>query len=1267
MNLSAIEPFNMDSTNLRQEWLEWKTIFQMFLIASDNDGSSAAKKKALLLTYGGGELHRLFMTLPVLEDKTSDVYETAIAALDDNFAPQNNSLYERHKFRQIRQTDGQTVDGFIMALRSQLRFCGFNKELEESELLQQIIEGIRCNTMRAHILCLQQPKTCDVIAKLRNIEVANNDSRQICNKSDTPVARDMTLLVPRVPLKSHVPKENVRQSCPKCGRSHEYGKCPAYGQQCHNCGKNNHFANMCRARPTNVHEAKPSRESNKNPKREVTLMAGHSDEMDGFNYISVDLPTRSVKCLIDNASSSSLMNDQYFSSTFGPTICLSKKQRNIKGANNELLNVVGTFSTQIHFKNCGQEFNGRVKFVVVKDLPTNCLLGRDFLANFKKVTLTNPDADNDYELTLVTSDPESMLKSYEDLFDRPLKDSVLKCDPLSIVQCTNDAKPIKINNWRIPQQHSDFVKSTIKELVDNGVIRESQSEWRHQPVIVPKSDGSSRMTINYKPINSVTRTDAFPIPSIDDIIPQLGGMKIFSSLDFLQFYHQLPLHESDIPKTAFVAEGRLWEYVRLPFGLKNAVAYCTRLMNTLLGDIPNVHVYIDDVLICGRDMADHQRTLKLVLDRIRDSGLSLRRKKCKFFQIEATFLGMIVREGAVAPNPDRLEPLDRMQVPTNRKELQRYLGFTNYFRKYIEDYATKSKLLYDLMNAEEFTWNDEHAKVFEMLKEEVKNGVLKLPDMSKPFVVETDASGVAVAGVLLQDGKPVYFMSRLLKPQERHIAIAEIEALAVVEAFRKFRQYLLRRKFILKVDNKCLQCVLSHKQKSSKLIRWSLEIQEYDFEVQYKPTKENVAADALSRCLAIFTYIDAKQLVTEEQTKDIIFNKIRRVLSNGENIQGEIPNGIRKHLTKIEVYQDHVIINWHGKKLLVVPQAIQKSLMHMCHSVHRGRDAMLESLREYWWPGKQEDICNFIRNCEICCKIKPQWFSPPLTSLPVPHARNDLVCADFVGPLPSTRDGFRFRLTFIDALTRNVEVYPTKDMTVATVMRCFLDYTSRYGRVKSLLTDRGSQFEATELKTFLLNHGTEKLRTTAYHPQGNGVCERFHRTLKKKIELLLASQRKDAKMWNEVLVTALAEYRNTFHQATGFKPIELTYEMNRRKLYVVRNNIRKRNLRNQGQQKRVSKILPVEGDNVVVKNQNHQQKGSVPQHKTASVQRVISPQVILLDNNETVSTSRLAPAPHSATPNEAGDTHHADNDQQPHQTRPQWRSTRIRRQPMFYS
>jgi len=312
-----------------------------------------------------------------------------------------------------------------------------------------------------------------------------------------------------------------------------------------------------------------------------------------------------------------------------------------------------------------------------------------------------------------------------------------------------------------------FLKKQIPVLLEQGVITKSSSPWRHAPVIIPKRSGGHRIAINYKPVNSVTIADAFPLPRVDEMLEQLSGSQVFSSLDFTQFYYQLPLTEEDQPKTAFFALNELYEFKRCPFGLKNAVSYCTRIMSELFAGVEGVLIYLDDILVFGKTRAEHDLRLSKVLTIIQDNNLSLNMSKCTFSKTQVTYLGHHIKDGNIKPDPERIDAILKFKVPRSIRELDQFLGMCNYFRNFLPDYASLSKCLYEMKKTDNFTWKDTNIKNFHKIKGLLAESILLIPDPKEQLILWTDASDDWIGGCLCNlKGQAVSFVSRKLTDVE---------------------------------------------------------------------------------------------------------------------------------------------------------------------------------------------------------------------------------------------------------------------------------------------------------------------------------------------------------------------------------------------------------------------------------------------------------------------------------------------------------------------
>ena len=543
---------------------------------------------------------------------------------------------------------------------------------------------------------------------------------------------------------------------------------------------------------------------------------------------------------------------------------------------------------------------------------------------------------------LIFSITSPIVRQFDCLFNRSLKNIA----PIDIIRLEESAVAKQSNVQTISKKHILFVERKIKELLDAGVIEESCSPRRHSQVIVPKKNGDYRLAINYKPVNNVTIFDSYPLPKIDDLISRLGAAKIFSSLDFSQFYHQIPLSMSDREKTAFCALGRLYQFNRVPFGLKNAVALCCRIMNQVLDNIPNVLVYLNDVLVFGESVESHNETLKLVLQRMYDYGLSLNLDKCKFKIDKVHFLGYKVFNGSVRPDPDRLRQILSFPLPNSAKSLQRFLGMSNYYSKYIDNFSSISKWLYaKLSNFDEYSKKETDS--YNNIKDLISRAVLFIPSDSDEIVLRTDASNESIAAVLETSlGKPIYFCSRVLQDHEKRLDIVEWEALSIYWGINRLRSFLLGRKFLVISDHKPLEFIFNNNKHSPKILRWKLSLQEFDFKVKHCKGTDNVVADCLSRVFLI----ENKQslLVSEDEVKDVQFfdSETKSMIKCLNNNYKSKPSDISLSLWKVRnqlTVVDNVLFTQFNK--IFVPFSLRKKILAVAHGNHNGEKLTVSRLR----------------------------------------------------------------------------------------------------------------------------------------------------------------------------------------------------------------------------------------------------------------------------------------------------------------------------------
>jgi hypothetical protein len=398
-------------------------------------------------------------------------------------------------------------------------------------------------------------------------------------------------------------------------------------------------------------------------------------------------------------------------------------------------------------------------------------------------------------------------------------------------------------------------------MLKHDIIRPStKSEWASPVILVPKKNGKLRFCVDYRQLNKVTKKDNYPLPRINEILDSLGNAQWFSSLDLASGYWQVEMREEDKPKTAFISRNGTYEFNVMPFGLCNAPGTFQRCMDTVLGNIIWKHalVYLDDVTAFSQTFEEHLRHLEGIFQRIEKAGLKINPDKCHFGAQSLQFLGHIITNKGILPDPSKIEAIKNYPEPQNLTHLRAFLGLASYYRRFIKDFSKVSAPLYGLLKKDiKYEWTDERQQVFQFLKDQLISApLLSYPDFTKPFILFTDASLTALGAVIEQvgdDGQrhPIAYASRSTTSAEKKYSSTELECAAVVWAVNYFRPYLYGKHFTIYTDHSALQWLLKLKTikngLTGRLARWQLILQPYDYEIKYRPGTVNSNADALSR------------------------------------------------------------------------------------------------------------------------------------------------------------------------------------------------------------------------------------------------------------------------------------------------------------------------------------------------------------------------------------------------------------------------------------
>jgi hypothetical protein len=798
------------------------------------------------------------------------------------------------------------------------------------------------------------------------------------------------------------------------------------------------------------------------------------------------------------------------------------------------------------------------------------------------LVLVQHTSDTSLHLTSIDTDTESqtlrksILTEFKDVFPPDLPPGLPpRRDVDHKIELTPGARPSIRPTYAMSAKELEELSSQLNELTKQGFIRPSKAPYASPVLFVKKKDGSMRMCVDYRALNQATIKNKYPLPRIDELFDRLAGAKYFTKLDLRSGYHQIRIAEEDIEKTAFRCRYGHYEYLVMPFGLTNAPATFMHLMNTILRPHLDhfVVVFLDDILIYSRTLADHHRHVKQVLQILRQHKLFAKESKCEIVQHCVEFLGHRIDSHGLHMMTEKLDAIREWPPLTKVEDIRSFLGLCGFYRRFIKDFSKITTPLTQLVHKDTpFTWEEPQQQAFQRLKDTMMTQpVLILPDPSKPYVCTTDASGYAVGACLSQDQgdglRPIAYLSKKMNEHEMNYPVHEQELLAIVAALTTWRQHLHSCPFTLRVltDHHSLQWLKTQPNLSRRQQRWVELLAEYDFTIEYQEGKKNVVADALSRrpdhrpskdntsestsSSSSSSSSSSPILDVNVLTESIIVSppdllaRLKASYVNDPHCQSIIKEPLKHHEYTID---SDGIIHLDGRTVIPATDiSLKADILHECHDIptsgHLGSAKTLELVkRQFYWNAMDKEVKEYVTTCLTCQRDKPSNQAPIglMQPLPIPERPWSSVSMDLITQLPRTKTGYDAIFVVVCRFTKMVHYIPCVTAVSAPQLATlfFREVVKHHGMPLSIVSDRDPRFTSLFWQQLWKMWGTKLAMSTAYHPQTDGQTERANRTLEDMIRHYVGPDQTD---WDEHLPALEIAYNNSKQASTNMTPFQM--------------------------------------------------------------------------------------------------------------------------------
>lgn len=1094
-------------------------------------------------------------------------------------------IFEKSKtdtWRRMQERVQQAKENVSRYFYEKVALC---KELglSFSEVKEQVVIGLWSKELSSFVMSKIHEDEDGLYQDIIQFERINSARRGRIVDGREPSRKPLPVMqktyVPVIPSKQQevVPTATrVSPGTSRCYNCNRFGHISTQCQRpkrakgsCYSCGSSEHQRQECpqlTAVPASANSSTATGSGN------VTLIV-EGNQMSAF-IVPICVEKDGYKCVLNGVLDS------------GSPISLvtvdCAKNLNIKpidshitysGVNGSKLNVLGIVDVNITVSDVTIDLIFHV--VNANVIPYSCLLGRNFMMNpnfsvvFKNNIVVIEPIKNKSDLyvddeimhicyvennelddlninpNLCPEDKQKVKCLYLDHYVKPVRPIQPAIDFEMKIALKHDVSPFYYKPRRLSVYDMQQVRNIVDELLAQDVIKQSYSEYSSPIVLVRKKNGSTRICCDFRFLNKLVLRENFPIPIIEEQIDKLKDKCYFTKLDLKNAFYHVKVRQADTKYLSFVTPFGQYEFVKMPFGFCNSPSTFMRYIHLIFSDLirsGEILIYLDDLLIATYDFESHVTILEKVFQLMVTNLLELRLEKCSFFNSEIEYLGYVVDENGVKPSPHNISAVVNFPIPKNKKELHSFLGLVSYFRKFVKDFSVLAKPLYDLQKLnKEFEFGENEFVVFEKLKTILASEpLLCLYSPIAETQLHCDASSLGYGSMLLQkqtDGKfhPVFFFSKRTSEAEAKYHSYELECLCVVYSLKRFHVYLHGIKFKIFTDCDSFRLTLSKKDIVPRIMRWALFLENYEYSIYHRASKQMQHVDALSRChnILVLEENSFEQNLSIKQQTDVDIRMLQENLEKTQSSMFELRNGL--------VYRK-IKSKGSDSLLFYVPRSMISQVIRLYHDnyAHVGVQKTCELiLRTYWFPNMRQTVKDYISNCLKCIvfssksgKIEGQLHSIPKGIVPF-----DTCHIDHYGPLKKCSNGDKYIFLIVDAFTKFLKVYACRTVKTHEVIKHLNSYFAAYSRPKRIVSDRGTAFTSLEFEEFLEEENVKHILIATGCPWANGQVERFNRSIRP----MLAKLSESPALWNKVLCDVEFAINNTVNSSTGETPTKLLF------------------------------------------------------------------------------------------------------------------------------